>query len=226
MHLMNTGWAILVACMGSLALSCSGGEEPTPDPSGAEKVAPVIGSMGYVVLSGADAAAGATPAPAKYSSCATCHGPAGQGTVIAPEVRHIPTPFSSHVIRNGRLDANNMQTAMVANSAAAPAPAGGQVLTDAEVAELAGWLNSHPKPVTGDALYKDFCGNCHGPAMASGGSVGVKLLAGISTATVNSAVRTGYGAVTGPRTTYMPAFDTTLLTDQELGLIATFIGAK
>lgn len=225
---MKTSWAIVVACVGSLALGCSGAEEePAPSGPTAEKVTPTMPGTGYVVLMGADATAGVSPAPAKYQNCAVCHGPAGQGTVIAPEVRHVPTAFSAHVIRNGRLDANNMPTAMVPNPAVEPAPAGAQVLSDAEIAEMATWLNSHPKPVTGEALYKDFCGNCHGPMTASGGSVGVKLPAGMAAALVTAAVRNGFAVATpAVRTAYMPAFDLALLTDAELGLISAYIGAK
>lgn len=202
-------------------------EEPAPSGPKAEKVAPVNGPMGFVVLTGADAGAGATPAPAKYANCSTCHGTVGQGTVIGPETRHIPVAFSSHVIRNGRVDAANMPTGMVANPAVAPAPVGAQVLTDAEVAEIATWLNSHPKPTTGDGLYRDFCGNCHGKTTPDGGAVGVKLPVGMPLATVTAAVRGGFAASTpGARISYMPAFDAVLLTDQELALISAFIGAK
>jgi mono/diheme cytochrome c family protein len=187
--------------------------------AGTEKVAPVIGPTGFAILAPADAMAGATAAPAKWGgNCSACHGQQGQGTSsIGPEVRHIPVDFATSVIRNGRKDANGGFTAMSAFKA--------EAITDAELTELITWLNSGPKPTTGASLYKDFCGNCHGPSMASGGSTGVKILAGISGATVDGAVRNGVGTDVGQRTSYMPKFDTTLLTDAELALIKTYIGA-
>jgi hypothetical protein len=49
----------------------------------------------------------------------------------------------------------------------------------------------------------------------------------MATALVTGAVRGGFAATTpGARTAYMPAFDATLLSDQELALISAYIGAK
>ena len=227
----STQWLrVVVTSLVSLSAiaGCGAAEEPGPSgPSGGEKVAPVNGPSGFVVLTGPDASAPPTPAPAKYAPCAVCHGPAGQGTAIAPESRHVPITFSSYVIRNGRNDAANMPTGMVPNPAVAPAPVGAQVLTDPEITEIATWLNTSAKPVTADGLYKDFCGNCHGKMGPTGGAVGVKLPVGLPVATVRSAVREGFANSTpGMRTSFMPAFDLTLLTDAELALITSFIGAK
>ena len=180
----------------------SGGGTGTP---GVTKVMPVDGSSGFVILSDADAPANTAAAPAKYSStCQACH-------------------QAKFVIRNGRKDSQGKPTSMVAFPATATMPTE-TALTEAEVSEIVTWLNGAPKPTTPDGLYKDFCGNCHGPMGASGGAVGVKLQ-GVSAAAVDAVVRAGKGTDMANRTAYMPAFDTTLLTDAELGMIKTFIGA-
>ncbi len=234
MHQMKTGWAILVACIGSLAISgCSGAEEDPPGGGGGsktpvqEKVAPIDGENSFVILSSTDAPQGATAAPAVWSSsCISCHGDAGQGSpILAPEVRHIPADFATYVIRNGRKDSMDMPTGMVAFPADPPAPLGSAVISDADVQAVVAWLNGQPKPTTPEGLYKDFCGNCHGPVSATGGSSGVKLLAGAPGSAIDAAVRNGFGSVPNQRKFYMPKFDTTLLTDAELGLIKQYLGA-
>jgi mono/diheme cytochrome c family protein len=75
-------------------------------------------------------------------------------------------------------------------------------------------------------MYQDFCGNCHGPVDPVGGAVPINIK-GLPAATVNAAVRSGF-AVSDPskRDAYMPAFDTTLLTDTDLALIRTYIGSN
>jgi cytochrome c553 len=230
MHPMKTGWAVLVACMSSFALmGCSGDPvEDTGGGGGVKEVEPVDGPNSFTLLTGADATASAMPTPSKWSSCTTCHAAAAQGTnFLAPEIRHIPVSFATFAIRNGRVDSKNAATGMVAFPAMPPAPLGSAVLTDAEVTEIVTWLNSPPKPTAPQALYRDFCGNCHGPMTASGGSVGIQLLAGIAKETVRATVRSGLGMATpAARKEYMPAFDATLLTDAELEQIMTFIGAK
>ncbi len=192
---------------------------------GVTKVAPVDGASGYVILSDADAPANPAPPPAKYGAagCGSCHMTKAQGfPQIAPETRHLPPAFAAFVIRNGRKDSKGMPTSMVAFPATATAPA--VAVSDAEIMEIVTWLNGAAKPTTPEGLYKDFCGNCHGPMGASGGSVGVKLQ-GVAAAAVDSVVRAGKGTDMANRTAYMPAFDTNLLTEAELGMIKTFIGA-
>jgi mono/diheme cytochrome c family protein len=189
---------------------------------GVTKVAPVDGHTGYVILSDANAPAHTAATPARYSAvCGSCHQPKGQGFAsLAPEIRHLPPAFATSVIRNGRKNSKGEPTGMVA----VPMTGEGGV-TDAEASEIVTWLNTAPKPTTPDGLYKDFCGNCHGPMGASGGSAGVKL-EGVAAAAIDTVVRAGKGTDMASRTAYMPAFDTTLLTDAELGMIKTFIGAK
>jgi mono/diheme cytochrome c family protein len=240
----STQWlrVVMTSLVSLSAIAGCGGEEPGPGGGsggsgggggtgtgtpGVTKVAPIDGYTGYVVLSDADAPAHTAPAPAKYTSagCTSCHQAKGQGfSQIAPEVRHVPAAFAAFVIRNGRKDSKGMQTPMTAFPAVAAMPTD-PALTDAEIMEVVTWLNGAPKPTTPDGLYKDFCGNCHGPTGASGGSVGIKL-EGVAAAAVDAVVRAGKGTDMANRTQYMPAFDATLLTEAELGMIKTFIGAK
>jgi hypothetical protein len=74
-------------------------------------------------------------------------------------------------------------------------------------------------------LYKDFCGNCHGPTTPSGGSVPISIQ-NKTRAEVTMKVRMGEGTDQSMRNLYMPAHSTGELTDAELGLIMDFIGAK
>jgi mono/diheme cytochrome c family protein len=172
----------------------------------------LTGSAAYTILSGADATAGPTAAPAAYgtSVCSTCHGSVGQGAAnIGPEIRHPPAAYATHVIRNGR-----PPSAMVAFSEAS--------LPNADLMAIQTWLAGQPKPTTGQGLYLDFCGNCHGP-MGGGGGVPVKA-AMLPTATISAKIRSGVGTDPAQRGTYMPAFGADMLTDAEITLIAQFLG--
>jgi mono/diheme cytochrome c family protein len=184
----STQWLrVVMTSLVSLSAIAGCGGDDTPDPSGGAgtgggggagtgtpgvtKVPPIDGSNGYVVLSDADAPANTAAAPAKYGSagCGSCHSAKAQGfSPIAPEIRHVPPAFAAFVIRNGRKDSKGVQTPMVAFPAVAAMPTD-PALTDAEIMEVVTWLNGAPKPTTPDGLYKDFCGNCHGPTSASGG---------------------------------------------------------
>lgn len=168
----------------------------------------------YTYLTGADAAANATAAPAAYSSAATacnsCHGANGEGTnLIAPEIRHVSATYANWVIRNGRGFMSKFDTSM---------------LSDADMQSIIAWMDSMPKPATGDSLYKDFCGNCHGPTTGSGGAVPVKVT-GLTMTQVTNAVRGGFGTDPSYRTAFMPKFEVAALSDAELALIQTFLGS-
>lgn len=215
MHQIKTGWAILVTCMSSLAISACSSDPEEPAGESSVEVVPEDTSLGsFTILMGADASPGAT-APAKYTECGACHQSAGQGLPsLAPEIRHTPAAYASWVVRNGRGPTSSMAAFPVTS------------LSDVELNEIINWSNALPKPTTGAGLYMDFCGNCHGPASATGGRVGVKLKPGIAGATVDAAVRGGFGADPSVRTKYMPKFEETLLTSAELALIKTYMGAK
>jgi mono/diheme cytochrome c family protein len=180
----------------------------------------------YTVLTGAEAPMGTAPAPAKYSAaCTACHQGQGQGfSGLAPETRHTPAVYAQWIVRNGR--AGTGMTPFPAVAPAVPDPNNTNApISDAELTEIITWLNGLPKPADGAGLYHDFCGNCHGPVDPIGGAVPINIK-GLATQTYNDAVRMGFGTNPGMRDEYMPAFDAVALTDMELGLIRTFLGAK
>ena len=171
----------------------------------------LAGAAAYTILSPTDAVAGPAAAPAAYSNCGICHGPAGGGLAsLGPEIRHTPTTYSTYVIRNGRPSPSLM------------AAFNATVIPDAALAEIQAWLAGQPKPTTGQGLYLDYCANCHG-ATGGGGSVPVKA-AMLPTATITATVRAGHGTDPAQRGTYMPAFGADMLTDAEVTLIAQFLG--
>jgi mono/diheme cytochrome c family protein len=97
-------------------------------------------------------------------------------------------------------------------------------LSDADLDSINTWQNSFTKPTTGQGLYTAMCGNCHGPMTPTGGSAPIAIQ-GKSKADVAMYVRNGNGTDLAMRTSYMPAFDTTLLSETELDLIQTFLGS-
>lgn len=166
----------------------------------------------YTVLSG-DAATPGAAAPTSYvSTCAVCHGPAGEGVAfLGPELRHPPAAYSNWVVRNGRAN-----TTML--------PFASTVLSDAQLSEIQTWLGSLPKPASGEQLYLDFCANCHGPT-GMGGPVISSYVTAKARADLNLLVRQGEGMDPSMRFSYMPAEDTAELSDLELEAIGTFLGA-
>lgn len=201
----------------------SGGAAGSGTAGGTQLIPPAT----YVVFSGADAAPGAA-APAAWGStgagCTACHQANGEGfTGLAPEVRHVPAEYATWVVRNG-LMFGGQPTGMTKFPATSADP---KVIpiSDADLAAVIAWLNAMPRPTTGQALYKDFCGNCHGPVTPSGGAVPVSIQ-GKTRAEVTMKVRMGEGTDPTMRNLYMPKHSATDLTDAELGLIMDFIGAK
>jgi mono/diheme cytochrome c family protein len=199
----------------------SGGGAPVVEkpPTGVK----LTGSSAYTLLSGADAAPGPTPAPAKYgtsagAACYTCHGANGEGlSGLGPELRHTPPVYATAIVRHGRPG-----TIMVPFPATSDKPE--QTLNDPELTEVLTWLGSLPRPTTPEGLYKDFCGTCHGPTNGNGGAVPYKVT-GLAKTAVELTVRSGAGNDPTSRNTYMPKFDTTMLSDAELAQIQTFLGS-
>jgi mono/diheme cytochrome c family protein len=172
----------------------------------------------FVNLTGADATAG-MPAPAAFmnAGCNACHGSNGEGVKgIGPEIRFTPKEYAVSVVRNGRKMPNGAASAMIAFPAAS--------VSDIDLDAINTWQNSFTKPTTGQGLYLSMCGNCHGPMTPTGGSAPISIQ-GKSKMDVGMYVRNGNGTDFTMRATYMPKFDTTLLTEAELGLIETYLGS-
>jgi len=204
---------------GTAGTATAGTGSGTAGGTGTGGGAPLTGTQlqppaSYTVLSSAEAPPSTTPAPAKYGSlvCSSCHGANGEGGLSGPEIRHVSADYAKWIVRNGRAN-----TSMVAFDAAS--------LTDAELTEIIAWLDAQPRPTTPQGLYRDFCGNCHGPMTPSGGAVPVSAQS-LPTATVTTTVRSGEGTDPSMRNAYMPKFDATALTDAELAQINTFLGSK
>jgi mono/diheme cytochrome c family protein len=177
----------------------------------------LTGPAAFTILTDAEAPEG-TAAPAGYATCLACHRPKGEGfDQLAPEIRHTPADFLKGVVRAGRLDHTGAMTGMGAYTTAQ--------VSDADLDAIAAWTLSLPKPTTPEGLYHSMCGNCHGPKTPTGGGSPISIQ-GVSKDKLKMLVRNGNGTNVNDRKEYMPKYDTTLLTDQELDLIGTFIGAK
>lgn len=153
--------------------------------------------------------------PAVYTTtCAPCHGPQGEGTALGYELQHPVEAYSSWVVRNGRPAGGELPGVMTSYDTDA--------VSDADLEAIWAWLQAMPRAEDGEGLYRDFCGNCHGPD-GRGGAVfeGARGTA----ASITRHVRGGEGgAGYGVRQRYMPAFDAARLSDAELQLIIDFLG--
>ncbi len=94
-------------------------------------------------------------------------------------------------------------------------------LSDAELKLIWDYLDQPPQPTTGQALYHDYCANCHG-ADGKGGPTGRGITGEL--AKLKSQVRSGAGlGQIGTRKNYMPAFPTSRLSDADVNLIYTYV---
>lgn len=210
---VNSGAAGMTGSAGMTGGSGSGTGGGGSMPMGTQLQSPAY----FTMLSGDDAKPGtAQPAAYKTQVCNSCHGENGEGAALGPEIRFLPKDYGVAVVRGGRSNPDNSMSLMVAFPAAS--------ISDADLDGVITWLNTMPKPTTGQGLYKAMCGNCHGPSAPTGGSAPVSIQ-GKSKADVAMYVRNGNGTDFKNRKEYMPKFDTTLLTDAELGLIEGYLGS-
>jgi mono/diheme cytochrome c family protein len=94
-------------------------------------------------------------------------------------------------------------------------------LSDANLTLIWDYLDKPAKPTTGQALYLDYCGNCHG-ADGKGGPTMRNLLNEVDK--VKSMARSGaHLGEFDMRREYMPAFGAAVLSDAELELIRTYV---
>jgi mono/diheme cytochrome c family protein len=95
-------------------------------------------------------------------------------------------------------------------------------LPDDELALILDFLEAQPKPTDGEGLYQRFCLNCHGAA-GNDGRV-FENIGGAPSFEVNDMARGGHHSTSVSDSEFMPAFSTTLITDDELALIAAYVG--
>lgn len=164
---------------------------------------------------GGSGGGGAMDPEAFYTTtCSPCHGTRGEGkAMLGPEIQHPVRDFATWVVRNGRMGHPDFKSSVMAGYTEAALP-------KATLDGIFDWLSTPalPKPTTGEALFKDFCANCHG-ADGSGGASG-EGITNAPKSEIQEKVREGNGGTQySKRTGYMPKWSTTELTDAELGLI-------
>lgn len=148
--------------------------------------------------------------------CAPCHGAEGEGTSLAYELRHPDREHAAWVVRHGRPGVEFENSTMLAFPPT--------VVSDAQLEEIWDWLDAFEQPTTGEALYLDYCANCHGDD-AAGGAVG-KDIRDKELGDIREKVRRGEGlGSVGARARYMPARETNALTDADVQAIADYIAA-
>lgn len=158
---------------------------------------------------GASAMDGAT---LYLTNCAACHGQQGVGGPLAPELQHPVRDYSTWVVRHGR--------AMTTFPAPMLAVASDK-LTDANLTSIWDYLSQPAQPTTGQALYLDYCGNCHG-ADGKGGPTARNILNELDG--LKEQVRQGsHLGQFDMRREYMPAFSTTQISDADLDRIFTYV---
>ena len=148
--------------------------------------------------------------------CASCHGASGEGSSLAYELRHPIRDYSTFVVRSGRPGPEFPNSAMPAFAA--------DVLSDDELTRIWDYLDDFPQASDGEALYLDYCANCH--AVDGSGGVSEYDIRAAQSAIIASQVRKGSGGTNyGSRTLYMPAYSAERLSDAELDALAAYVDA-
>lgn len=144
--------------------------------------------------------------------CGSCHGD-GSGTPDGPSILNPVVGYASYVVRHGRDEMGFANGGMPAFDTAA--------VTDPELTAILGYLRAADKPTTGEGLYQRFCQNCHG-ADGKSGRVRKNILGEVGE--LAEKIRFGNGGNNyGARTSYMPAWNATEITDAEIALLRTYI---
>jgi mono/diheme cytochrome c family protein len=175
-------------------------------------------------------------------NCATCHGALGVGVPatnaepmpLGPEIQHPVRPYAEWVVRNGREDSSEgFEHAMLSfgttDDPGTPDcdptfPDGCDVyVSDADLQLIFDYLDTPPQPTTGEGLYLDYCGNCHG-ADGLGGTTTRALTSTDVLGELTSVVREGtHPGEEDNRPEHMPPMDQTILSDAELQLISDYV---
>jgi len=96
-------------------------------------------------------------------------------------------------------------------------------VSDADLLLIFDYLDTPPQPTTGEGLYLDYCGNCHG-ADGLGGTTTRALTDAAVLAELVDTTRNGtHPGEEDNRPEHMPPMDATILTDAELELISDYI---
>jgi mono/diheme cytochrome c family protein len=142
------------------------------------------------------------------ASCKLCHGEQGMGSLLAYAIQHPVRDYSTWVTRNGRA---------VTTFAKPMEKFGADKLSDAQLNLIWDYLDQPPQPITGQALYDDYCANCHGTDGKGGPTT--RPLAN-EEKEVNTLVRMGHNiGKYDMRHDSMPAFTAMRISDAELKLI-------
>jgi mono/diheme cytochrome c family protein len=146
-------------------------------------------------------------------NCAQCHGADGAGTVDGPSIQSPVRGFATYVIRTGRTAQMGFKTGMD--------PFDTTKLSDDELNAILDFLSTAPHPTDGAGLYARYCINCHG-ANARSGRVGKNIVAELAEITIK--IRYGHGGTAySARTSYMPAWPATELSDADIALLKSYI---
>lgn len=198
---------------GSSATAGVGGSSAQSGGSGGAQA----GTAGTAGTAGA-AQAGAggamlSPSEALYVlNCGMCHGMQGVGGMFAPEIQHPVRDYATWVVRNGRA---------VTTFPKPMEKVATDKLSDADLALIWDYLDLPPQPTTGQALYLDYCGNCHG-ADGKGGPTTRPIVEEL--AELKKQVRDGaHAGEFDMRREYMPAMSTSRISDSELQLIYDYV---
>jgi mono/diheme cytochrome c family protein len=147
-----------------------------------------------------------------FSSCQACHGDKGVGGQLAPELQHPVRDYAAWVVRHGRASTTYPKPMEIFAT---------DKISDAALSMIWDYLDQPAQPTTGQALYLDYCANCHG-ADAKGGPTMRNILNEVSK--LKSMVRSGKAAGQfDQRREYMPAFATSRISDAELDLIYQYV---
>jgi mono/diheme cytochrome c family protein len=202
------------------ALAACGGEDPQTDSDAGESSSGAeAGSSSSSGDPGDTSEASSSGGPMQTGEelflgyCAGCHGVDALGTVLAYELRHPNREYAEWVVRNGRAAGEFAPSFMAAFST--------ETISDEELQLVFDHLDSFPQPTTGQGLYEDYCGNCHGPD-GSGGAVAENILE--EPAEALEQVREGDGGTNyGARSEFMPAFADDRLTNAEFQSIMDYL---
>ena len=147
-------------------------------------------------------------------ACGFCHGEEALGTPFGPELRHPQPDYARFVVRRGRPGVEFPDSAMAAF--------GEEILGDETLDGVIEHLRAFPQPTTGEALYLDYCANCHG-ADGTGGATG-RTLVGYPGTLIAAQIRSGGSSPDfALRDQYMPAYTPADLADAEVDAIIAHV---